>query len=102
VDCIDVFTRPTYKDCVIECLNFCVKNKGIILYSYVIIWAIIFISLYNQKTVNYPTWFEILKIIAKSILDKIQTQPESRREFRERFKLASENILAIKSPVLIW
>jgi REP element-mobilizing transposase RayT len=36
VDCIDVFTRPTYKDCVIECLNFCVKNKGIILYSYVI------------------------------------------------------------------
>jgi REP element-mobilizing transposase RayT len=36
VDCIDVFTRPTYKDCVIECLNFLCKNKGIILYSYVI------------------------------------------------------------------
>jgi REP element-mobilizing transposase RayT len=37
VDCIDVFTRPY--NCVIECLNFCVKNKGIILYSYVIIMS---------------------------------------------------------------
>jgi REP element-mobilizing transposase RayT len=29
-----MYLPDTYKDCVIECLNFCVK--GIILYSYVI------------------------------------------------------------------
>jgi REP element-mobilizing transposase RayT len=36
VDWIDVFTRKTYRDCVIECLDFCIKNKGMILYGYVI------------------------------------------------------------------
>ncbi|MCJ1805953.1 MULTISPECIES: hypothetical protein [Flavobacterium] len=30
VDWIDVFTRQVYRDCVIECLNYCVANKGMI------------------------------------------------------------------------
>ena len=36
VDCIDVFTRQTYRDIVIDCLDYCIKNKGMILYGYVI------------------------------------------------------------------
>ena len=31
VDWIDVFTRKSYRDCVIECLDYCIKNKGMIL-----------------------------------------------------------------------
>jgi hypothetical protein len=51
---IDVFTRPIDKDCIMNFLDFCLKNK-----ENVFIWlcnyeVIIFISLYNQKTVNYP------------------------------------------------
>jgi len=36
VDWVDVFTRKSYRDTVIECLDFCMKKKGMILYSYVI------------------------------------------------------------------
>ncbi|ESU27124.1 transposase [Flavobacterium limnosediminis JC2902] len=36
VDWIDVFTRKHNRDCIIECLDFCIKNKGMILYGYVI------------------------------------------------------------------
>ena len=33
---IDVFTRREYKDILIESLAFCQKNKGLILYCYVL------------------------------------------------------------------
>ena len=36
VDWVDVFSRKNYRDAVIECFDFCIKNKGMILYSYVI------------------------------------------------------------------
>ena len=29
-DWIDVFSRKNYRDCIIECLDFCIKNKGIL------------------------------------------------------------------------
>jgi REP element-mobilizing transposase RayT len=36
VDWIDVFTRKSYRDCIIECFDYCIKNKGMILYGYVV------------------------------------------------------------------
>lgn len=36
VDWIDVFTRQNYRDNVVECLNYCIKNKGMVVYTYVI------------------------------------------------------------------
>jgi hypothetical protein len=36
VDLVDVFSRKIYKDIVIESLDFCIKNKEMILYGYVI------------------------------------------------------------------
>ena len=33
---VDVFTRMQYKDIIIESLKFCVQNKGLKLYAYVI------------------------------------------------------------------
>ena len=36
VDWIDVFTRKMYKDVVIESLAYCIKEKGMLLYGYVI------------------------------------------------------------------
>ena len=32
VDWVDVFYRKSYKDCIIESLEYCIKNKGMILY----------------------------------------------------------------------
>ena len=36
VDWIDVFTRKSYRDCVIESMKFCIENKSMVLYGYVI------------------------------------------------------------------
>ena len=36
VDWVDVFSRKNYREAVIECFDFCIKNKGMILYSYAI------------------------------------------------------------------
>lgn len=36
VDWIDVFSRKSYRDCIVECFDYCINNKGMILYSYVI------------------------------------------------------------------
>ena len=36
VDWLDVFTRKEYKIIIAESLNYCIKNKGMIIYAYVI------------------------------------------------------------------
>ena len=36
VDWIDVFSRKIYRDIVMDCFRFCIENKGMVLYGYVI------------------------------------------------------------------
>jgi len=36
VDWIYIFTRKTYRDIIINCFDFCIKNKGMVLFGYVI------------------------------------------------------------------
>ena len=33
---VDVFTRKSYRDVVIDCLDFCIREKVMVLYGYVI------------------------------------------------------------------
>ena len=91
VDWIDVFTRKTYKDVVINCLDFCVKNKGMIIYGYVIMSNHIHLIIQSKDDKLSDLIRDFKKFTAKSILEKIQTEPESRREWMlERFKKATE------------
>ncbi len=36
VDWVDIFTRQVYKDIIIENLNYCIKEKSMIVFGYVI------------------------------------------------------------------
>ncbi|MFT7162297.1 MAG: putative transposase [Bacteroidia bacterium] len=36
VEWIDLFNRQRYKDVLVDGLNFCIKNKGLIVHAYVI------------------------------------------------------------------
>ena len=91
VDWIDVFTRQTYRDIVIESLDYCIKNKGMILYGYVIMSNHIHLILQSQEGERSALVRDFKKFTAKSILEKIQTSPESRREWMlERFQLATK------------
>ena len=37
VNWIDVFTRPEYKDILVDSLNYCISNKGLTVYAWVIL-----------------------------------------------------------------
>ena len=92
VDWIDLFTRKMYKDVVIECLDFCIKNKGMILYGYVIMSNHVHMIVQSESGELSDLLRDFKKYTAKKILELIQTEPESRREWMlERFKLATES-----------
>ena len=92
VDWIDVFSRKNYSDCIIECLDFCIKNKGMIVYGYVIMSNHIHLIIQSNEGKLSDLIRNFKKFTAKSILEKTQTEPESRREWMlERFKLATES-----------
>jgi len=91
VDWIDVFTRQTYRDIVIESLDYCIKNKGMILYGYVIMSNHIHMIVQSEDGKLSDLIRDFKKFTAKNILEKIKNSPESRREWMlERFKLAAE------------
>ncbi|MDI1305866.1 MAG: transposase [bacterium] len=91
VDWIDVFTRQTYRDSIIESLDYCIKNKGMILYGYVIMSNHIHLIIQSHDGKLSDLIRDFKKFTAKNILDKIQVVPESRKEWMlERFKLAAE------------
>jgi REP element-mobilizing transposase RayT len=92
VDWIDVFTRKSYRDTVIECFDFCITNKGMVLYGYVIMSNHIHLIVQSSDGKLSDLIRDFKKFIATKILEKIQTEPESRREWMlERFKLATES-----------
>ena len=92
VDWIDVFTRQTYKDVIIESLDYCIQNKGMILFGYVIMSNHIHMIIQSQEATLSDLIRDFKKFTAKSILEKIQKSPESRRDWMlERFKLATES-----------
>ena len=91
VDWIDVFTRKTYKDVVIESLAFCIEKKGMLLYGYVIMCNHIHLIIQSKTGKLSDLIRDFKKFTATNILEKIQTEPESRREWMlERFKKATE------------
>ncbi|WP_300568356.1 transposase [Flavobacterium sp.] len=92
VDWIDVFTRQNHRNCIIDCLKFCIKNKGMIVYGYVIMSNHIHLIIQSKDGNLSDLIRDFKKFTAKTILDKIQTEPESRREWMlERFKKATES-----------
>jgi REP element-mobilizing transposase RayT len=92
VDWVDVFTRKIYRDTVIECFDFCIKNKGMILYSYVIMSNHIHMVVQSNDGKLSDLIRDFKKFTSKTILEKIKNEPESRREWiLERFKLATES-----------
>ena len=76
VDWIDVFTRKTYRDSIIECLDYCIQNKGMILYGYVIMSNHIHIIIQSENAKLSDLIRDFKKFTAKKIIEKIQTEPD--------------------------
>ncbi len=81
VDWLDVFIRDSYRIQIVEDLNYCIANKGLEVYC----WCLM--TSHLHMIISAKEGYRISDIIrdfkkhtAKSILNKIQTEPESRRE----------------------
>jgi REP element-mobilizing transposase RayT len=92
VDWIDVFTRKSYRDLVVECLNYCIREKALILYGYVIMSNHLHMVVQSGNGELSDLLRDFKKFTAAKIIAKIKSEPESRREWiLERFKLATES-----------
>jgi len=92
VDWVDVFSRKTYRDCVIESLEFCIQNKGMILYGYVIMSNHIHLIIQSNNSKLSDLIRDFKKFTAKTILHKIETEPESRADWMlKRFEFACKS-----------
>ena len=79
---IDVFTRPEYRDIIINSLNYCVANKGLEVNA----WVIMSNHLHLVASCNEPfKMSEFLrdckKFTSKQIVEAIQESHESRKEW---------------------
>jgi putative transposase len=92
VDWVDVFTRNEYKIVIVDSLNYCIKNKGLELFA----WCLMSNHLHLVcKSTDESKISDIIrdfkKYTAKTILDKIKTEPESRRDWMlYRFEFAGK------------
>ncbi len=71
VDWVDVFYRKSYKDCIIESLEYCIKNKGMILYGYVIMSNHIHLILQSENGKLSDLIRDFKKFTAKVIQKKL-------------------------------
>ncbi|GAB2796788.1 transposase [Rhabdobacter roseus] len=77
---IDVFTRPVYKHIICDSLNYCVREKGLVLFG----WVLMSNHLHLIARVDEPhtmTAFlrDFKKFTSKAIVAAIESTPESRR-----------------------
>ena len=89
---VDVFTRNSHKDALIESLRYCIKNKGLNVYAYCLM------TNHLHMVVNCNEPFQLKDVIrdfkrhtVKTIIDQIINKPESRRKWMLReFEAAAD------------
>lgn len=81
VDWIDIFSRQNYRDCILDSLSYCIKNKGMILYGYVIMTNHIHLIVQSDQGELSDLLRDFKKFTATRLLDLIRNSPESRREW---------------------
>jgi REP element-mobilizing transposase RayT len=100
VDWIDIFTRPVYKHIVLESLNYCVENKGIEIYAWVLMTnhLHLLIGVVGANTVS-DIMRDFKKFTSKKLIYILQHEvTESRRDWMlDKFEFSGRNDKKIKN-----
>ncbi|MBL7795788.1 MAG: transposase [Saprospiraceae bacterium] len=94
VDWVDVFIRKRYKDIIVESLQYCQKEKGLVVYAYVIMSSHLHLIAEAKGSIPLSDILrDFKKFTAKTILNEIQTSgKESRKEWMlHRFAYRGHN-----------
>ncbi len=81
VDWVDIFTRKIYRDIVIDSLNFCIKNKALKVYGYVIMTNHLHLVVKSENGTLSDTLRDFKKFTSAQILQAVKAGPESRQEW---------------------
>ncbi len=103
VNWVDVFTRKNHRDVIINALNYCQKEKGLVVFAYVIM------SNHIHMIANTKEGFllkdairDFKQFTSKKILFQIQNEPESRREWMLRLFSEEANESAKHTTYKFW
>jgi REP element-mobilizing transposase RayT len=81
VDWVDIFTRKSYRDIIVDSLNYCIKEKQLCVYGYVVMTNHVHLIAQSKAGKLSDTIRDFKKFTARKILDTIVSEPESRREW---------------------
>jgi REP element-mobilizing transposase RayT len=80
-DWIDIFTRPAYKQLIIESLTYCQQHKGLEIYAYCLMTNHLHLLVAAQRPAKLPDIIrDFKKHTNKQIICLIQQESESRRD----------------------
>ncbi len=86
---IDIFSRDTYREILINAIRHCIREKGLNVYAYVIMTNHIHLVVNSNEPYELrDTIRDFKKFTSKACMNRIQTGPESRKEWM--LKLFSE------------
>ncbi|NLI72850.1 MAG: transposase [Bacteroidales bacterium] len=94
VDWVDIFTRPTYKHIILDSLAYCQKEKGLLIYAWVLMSNHLHtIAGSDGRNVFSDIWRDFKKFTSKEILRTlINDAQESRQKWMlNRFEYAGKN-----------
>jgi REP element-mobilizing transposase RayT len=79
---LDVFIRPVYKDILVDITNYCIKEKGLVVYASVIISSHVHMIIGTQNIKMQDIVRDLKKYTSKAIIKAIkENTQESRREW---------------------
>jgi REP element-mobilizing transposase RayT len=78
---IDIFTRQVYRDIVVDSLRFCQQHKDLEIYAFVIMSNHVHLLIRSGIEKLSDTIRELKSFTAKKILEAVNTEAESRREW---------------------
>ena len=99
VDWVDIFTRPLYKHIIIDSLSYCQKEKGLLIYAWVLMTNHLHMIVgRNGENKVSDIMRDFKKFTSKEIIRILLVEPtESRRDWiLNRFEYAGKNDKKIK------
>ncbi len=77
---VDLFTRPIYKDCLVDSLNYCIVNKGLHVHAFVIMTNHVHLIASAEEAIDLASIIHDFKsFTSRTLLKLIQDTSESRR-----------------------
>jgi REP element-mobilizing transposase RayT len=93
IDWVDVFTTRTYNEIVIDSMKYCIANKGMNLYGFVIMSSQIHLIIQSRNGRLSDLLRDFKKFTAKTILETIEnSETENRKDWiLKRFEFACKS-----------